>query len=108
MADTREKWEVLIELLTGIQTELQLLNALIKSTKKIERDSQDFIFLPFKGAEIYLLQKAFVDSGDARMKIIKYFWRKLSLSLPIEIREDSVHRAFASTVIRLIRKQRIM
>jgi hypothetical protein len=63
MRDTRQKWEVLIELLTGIQTELQLLNALIKSTKKFDRDSQDFLFLPFKGSEIYLLEKAFLDSG---------------------------------------------
>ncbi|HTM92161.1 MAG TPA: hypothetical protein VL095_07080, partial [Flavisolibacter sp.] len=46
-----------------IQTELQLLTTLFKSTKNAERDAQNFLFLPFKGAEIYLLQKAFVDSG---------------------------------------------
>lgn len=63
MRDTHGKWDVLIELLTGIQTELQLLNAVIKSTKNAERDSRGFVFLPFKGSEIYLLQKAFVDSG---------------------------------------------
>ena len=63
MPETREKWGVLIELLMGIQTELQLLNALIKSTKNVESESRDFLFLPFKGSEIYLLQKAFVDSG---------------------------------------------
>lgn len=63
MRDTREKWDVLIELLMGIQTELQLLNALIKNTKYVERHSQEFLFLPFKGSEIYLLEKAFIDSG---------------------------------------------
>jgi hypothetical protein len=61
MSEKREKWDVLIELLMGIQTELQLLNTLIKSTKNVER--KEFLFLPFKGSEIYLLQKAFVDSG---------------------------------------------
>lgn len=63
MPDTREKWDVLIELLMGIQTELQLLNALIKTSRNVEKNSQDFLFVPFKGSEIYLLQKAFVDSG---------------------------------------------
>jgi len=63
MSDTREKWDILIELLKGIQTELQLLNTLIGYTKNVERDSKDFLFLPFKGSEIFLLQKAFVDSG---------------------------------------------
>ena len=63
MTETREKWEVLVELLKGIHSELQLLNAVIKSTRHAERSSQDFVFLPFKGSEIYLLQKAFVDAG---------------------------------------------
>jgi hypothetical protein len=65
MPDTREKWEVLIELLKGMQTELQLLNANIKSTRHIERSSQDFVSVPFKGSEIYLLHKAFIDAGGS-------------------------------------------
>lgn len=63
MQNTNDKWNVLIGLLMGIQTELQLLNALFKSTKIAEKDSGDFLFLPFKGSELYLLEKAFVDSG---------------------------------------------
>lgn len=59
-----ESWENLLNLLQNIQVELQLLNALIKSRNHLEKDSsQEFLFLPFKGSEIYLLQKAFVDSG---------------------------------------------
>jgi hypothetical protein len=65
MIETQEKWEVLIELLQGIQTELQLLNAVIKSTRHVERCSQDFVSVPFKGSEIYLLHKAFIDAGGS-------------------------------------------
>jgi hypothetical protein len=65
MSDTGEKWDVLIELLRGIQTELQLLNAVVKSTKHVERSPLDFVTVPFRGSEIYLLHKAFVDAGGS-------------------------------------------
>jgi hypothetical protein len=65
MSETLQKWDVLIELLKGIQTELQLLNAINKSAKTFESASQDFVFVPFKGSEIYLLHKAFIDSGGS-------------------------------------------
>lgn len=60
--ETSEKWEVLIALLTGIQTELQLLNTVI-SAKPGLKENREFLFISFKGSEIYLLEKAFVDSG---------------------------------------------
>jgi hypothetical protein len=65
MTETQEKWEVLIELLQGIQTELQLLNAVIKSTRHGEGSPQHFVSVPFKGSEIYLLHKAFIDAGGS-------------------------------------------
>ena len=65
MSETIQKWDVLIELLKGIQTELQLLNAIHKSAKTFESSPQDFVFVPFKGPEIYLLHKAFIDAGGS-------------------------------------------
>jgi hypothetical protein len=65
MSETREKWDVLIELLMGIQGELQLLNTAIRNTRHVERSPQDFISVPFKGSEIYLLHKAFIDAGGS-------------------------------------------
>ena len=62
--ETSEKWDVLISLLTGIQTELQLLNAVI-STKPVLKENREFLFIPFKGSEIYLLHKAFIDAGGS-------------------------------------------
>lgn len=65
MSETLQKWNVLIELLTGIHTELQLLNAINKSAKNEERAAQEFVFVPFKGSEIYLFHKAFIDAGGS-------------------------------------------
>lgn len=65
MPDTREKWDVLIELLKGMHTELQLLNIVVKSTGLVERSPHDFVSVPFKGSEIYLLHKAFIDAGGS-------------------------------------------
>jgi hypothetical protein len=48
-----EKWEVLIFLLTGIQTELQLMNLALKM-KPGNSQEHNYLFVPFKGSEIYL------------------------------------------------------
>ena len=65
MSETIQKWEVLIELLKGIQSELHVLNTLSNSIKNIQGTSHEFVFLLFKGSEIYLLHKAFIDAGGA-------------------------------------------
>ncbi len=62
MEQTVEKWEILIILLKSIETELQLLNAEIKKRTTTVRPEQ-LVYVPFKGSEIYLLHKAFIDSG---------------------------------------------
>lgn len=59
--EREEKWELLIQLLQGIHNELQLLGAMVNSKGIVA--SNNYIHLPFKGSEIYLLHKAFVDAG---------------------------------------------
>ena len=64
MPDTIEKWNQVICLLQAIQTELKLLTeALYKNNNAAKH--QEFVHVPFKGSEIYLLHKAFVDAGGA-------------------------------------------
>lgn len=61
----KEKWEVLIELLKGMQSELRLMNASIPFRTPGAKGEGDHVFLSFKGAEIYLLEKAFIDAGGS-------------------------------------------
>lgn len=64
MQKIMEKWEHAISVLESIQTGISSLNsAIVKETGKLEQ--LDFVHVPFKGAEIYLLHKAFIDSGGA-------------------------------------------
>ena len=56
---------LLADLLRGIQSELQQFNVSIMSLKTNGFIQQHFLFLPFKGAEIYRLHKAFIDAGGA-------------------------------------------
>ena len=64
MIDTCEKPEVMIGLLQLILQELQLMNACQKE-KVNGVASHEFVHVPFKGSEIYLLHKAFFDAGGA-------------------------------------------
>ena len=63
--ETQEKWDVLVGLLRGIQSELQLMNTAITYLKDIQKSPKGFVFLPFRGSEIYLFHKAFIDSGGS-------------------------------------------
>ena len=65
MQQVSEKWEAGIGLLKSIQLELQLLNAAVHERTQAGSPLSPFVHLPFKGAEIYLLIKAFVDAGGA-------------------------------------------
>jgi hypothetical protein len=62
--EKKNRWEILIDLISSIQIELQLLNASVKM-KSTFVQRQDYLFVPFKGSEIYLLHKAFIDSGGS-------------------------------------------
>jgi hypothetical protein len=64
MQKIMEKWEHAISVLESIQSGISSLNSsIIKETDRVE--STDFVHVPFRGAEIYLLHKAFIDSGGA-------------------------------------------
>ncbi|MBO9682084.1 MAG: hypothetical protein J7502_05355 [Flavisolibacter sp.] len=64
MSVISEKWMLTIEILQSIQGELRVLNA--NQREKIEDISlPDLVYVPFKGSEIYLLHKAFLDAGGA-------------------------------------------
>jgi hypothetical protein len=64
MQKIMEKWEHAIAVLESIQTGIISLNsAIVKETRRSKLP--DFVHVPFKGAEIYLLHKAFIDSGGA-------------------------------------------
>jgi len=55
------KWEELFLFLRSIETELKLFNQ-----QKAGDDLSSFnVLMPFRGAEIYLLHKAFIDAGGA-------------------------------------------
>jgi len=62
--ETIEKWELMINVLQSIQSELQRLNASFKPGIN-NVASHEFVHVPFKGSEIYLLHKAFLDAGGA-------------------------------------------
>lgn len=65
MAVQSESEAVLVDLLRGIQTELHEFNASMTALKANGYIKQQFLFLPFRGSEIYLLHKAFIDAGGA-------------------------------------------
>src|SRR6266498_5156206 len=74
MEKTLEKLEYAISMLQCIQTEIKLLNAAV--SKNGNGRDKDYVHTPFKGAEIYLLHKAFIDSGGAPSEIYKTLLEK--------------------------------
>ncbi len=64
MLKTLEKWDHVISLLQPIQAEIKLLNVAIHN-RTIDLGPKEFVHVPFRGAEIYLLHKAFIDAGGA-------------------------------------------
>lgn len=63
MQKTVAKWDHVISVLECISTGITELNETIK--KPGSEKVAEFVHVPFKGAEIYLLLKAFIDSGGA-------------------------------------------
>ena len=61
MYDPQEKWEALFIYLKAIEGELKLFN---KNNLKHPAGA-DHVMMPFRGAELYLLHKAFIDAGGA-------------------------------------------
>ena len=77
----KEKWELLIELLRGMQSELKLMNAAIQLSRPGPKWTGDHVFLSFKGSEIYLLHKAFLDAGGAPHENLRTLLEKTVASL---------------------------
>lgn len=69
----------MIELLQAIENELKVLNA--STTERVPKSEKDFVHMPFKGAEIYLLHKAFVDAGGAPQENYKTILGKTVASI---------------------------
>lgn len=64
MQRTIERWDIVIALLQSIKEEMTLVNASIHD-KAPENGRQGMVHVPFKGAELYLLHKSFIDAGGA-------------------------------------------
>jgi hypothetical protein len=77
--ERNDKWEILIELLQGIHSQLQGLSLLVNSN--VEKDSGVYVHLALRGSEIYLLHKAFIDAGGAPNENYKTLLEKTLPSL---------------------------
>ena len=75
-----EKWDVTIGLLEAITSGISEVNDhLYKSSTK--PSPVDYIQVPFRGSEIYLLYKAFIDAGGALNENYKTLLEKTAPSI---------------------------
>lgn len=65
MLRSEEQWSMLFDLLRGILGELHSLHHIFSTKKSLTDSPQEFVQVPFRGSEIYLLHKAFIDSGGS-------------------------------------------
>jgi hypothetical protein len=76
MKSVKEEWGFMLDLLESIRTELQNINGSFQ--KKINGHVPgDYVHVNFKGAEIYLLHKAFIDAGGAPHESYKTLLEKI-------------------------------
>lgn len=76
MRSVSEKWNMMLEVLQAIRAELKVLNSDLP--KRISgHDTTDYLHVNFKGSEIYLLQKAFIDAGGAPHENYKTILEKI-------------------------------
>lgn len=64
MTETNVQWELMLEVLQSIRSEIQQQTLLLGKTGTIIAGGQ-YIHVPFRGSEIYLFHKAFIDAGGA-------------------------------------------
>lgn len=74
MEKTEEKLDYAISILQCILTDMKLLHT--NMNKKNGLNGHEFVHTPFKGSEIYLMHKAFIDSGGAPAEIYKTLLEK--------------------------------
>src|SRR4051812_3740069 len=75
MENTLQRWDAVIGILQSIQTQLQSPNGAINNK------TAEYVHLPFRGCEIYLLHKAFIDSGGAPGDTYKSLFEKTGCHL---------------------------
>jgi len=75
MGEVNEKWETVIRLLESIEKNLAVLSGIMTPDHKAN-PPVDFVHVNFKGAEIYLLHKAFIDAGGTSTENYKSLLEK--------------------------------
>lgn len=82
MEEIREKYDFAVSLLQCIHAELKLLYVQSKQPNKENKSAPaPLIHIPFKGTELYLLHKAFIDSGGAPSETYKSLLEKTASQL---------------------------
>lgn len=82
MKEIREKFDQAVTLLHCIHAELKLLYLQSRTCEEENRQSNDtLVHIPFKGTEVYLLHKAFIDSGGAPAETYKSLLEKTAAQL---------------------------
>lgn len=75
MKSVKEQCDFMLDLLESIRTELQNMNGSFR--KGMNGDAPaEYVHLNFKGVEIYLLHKAFIDAGGAPHESYKTLMEK--------------------------------
>jgi hypothetical protein len=82
MEEIREKFDHAVTLLQCLHAELKLLYVESKICNKETKQANDVLVqMPFKGTELYLLHKAFIDSGGAPSETYKSLLEKTAPQL---------------------------
>jgi hypothetical protein len=82
MEEIREKFDHAVTLLQCLHAELKLLYVESKTYNKEGKQVNDILVqMPFKGTELYLLHKAFIDSGGAPAETYKSLLEKTAAQL---------------------------
>jgi hypothetical protein len=82
MEEIREKFDHAVTLLQCLHAELKLLYIESKTyDKESKQVNGTLVQMPFKGTELYLLHKAFIDSGGAPSETYKSLLEKTAAQL---------------------------
>ena len=82
MEEIREKFDHAVTLLQCLHAELKLLYVESKTSSKESKQVNNMLVqMPFKGTELYLLHKAFIDSGGAPAETYKSLLEKTAPQL---------------------------
>lgn len=82
MEEIREKYDFAVSLLQCIHAELKLLYVQSRKPNHEKKPAPDsLVHIPFKGTELYLLHKAFIDSGGAPAETYKSLLEKTAAQL---------------------------